>query len=168
MQRVPCLLVFLIGLAGTACGQGSLLTYQGRLTEGGAAAAGHYDLEFRLFDQATGGTQRGDSLARTGVWISNGLFSVELDFGAQAFEVDPLWIEIGVRKTGASGDFAILSPRQRLSSAPFAIRAASASSYGGPVADSQLSDNVALRSADQTFSGHVRRGGRIQRHSGCH
>jgi hypothetical protein len=155
VRRFSCIVALLAGLAASACGQGTLFTYQGRLMDAGAPAAGQYDLEFRLFDQAAGGTQQGGSLARTGVWVTNGLFSVELDFGSEPFAVDALWLEIGVRKTGAAGGFALLAPRQRLTTAPFAIRAASASSYAGPVSDQQLSTNVALRHADQRFSGSV-------------
>jgi hypothetical protein len=40
----------------TALAQGSAFTYQGRLTDGGAPPAGTYELEFKLYDAASGGT----------------------------------------------------------------------------------------------------------------
>jgi hypothetical protein len=155
VRRFSCIVALLAGLAASACGQGTLFTYQGRLMDAGAPAAGQYDLEFRLFDQAAGGTQQGGSLARTGVWVTNGLFSVELDFGSEPFAVDALWLEIGVRKTGAAGGFALLAPRQRLTTAPFAIRAASASSYAGRCPISSYPPTWLCATRIKRFSGSV-------------
>jgi hypothetical protein len=45
-----------------------------------------------------------------------------------------------------------LRPRQLLTSTPYAIRAAQ---FSGPVADSQLSPNIARLNANQTFTGAV-------------
>ena len=63
---------------------GSSFTYQGRLDDGGSPANGLYDFKFVLYDAPTGGakiaeTELGD------VAVSEGLFAVELDFGASAF-----------------------------------------------------------------------------------
>src|SRR3989442_15401604 len=41
----------------TAFGQSAAFTYQGRLTDGGAAANGIYDMQFKLYDTATVGTR---------------------------------------------------------------------------------------------------------------
>src|SRR5438132_13437257 len=43
--------------ASTAFAQTSSFTYQGRLTDGGTAANGNYDLQFALFDSLSGGAQ---------------------------------------------------------------------------------------------------------------
>lgn len=37
----------------------TVFTYQGRLVESGAPTSGVYDLEFRLFDLASNGSQQG-------------------------------------------------------------------------------------------------------------
>lgn len=65
--------------------QTTAFTYQGRLTDGGAPASGLYDLQFKLFDAATGGNQVGATLTRDDVNVTNGAFSTSLDFGGAAF-----------------------------------------------------------------------------------
>ncbi|MGH9948011.1 MAG: tail fiber domain-containing protein [Pyrinomonadaceae bacterium] len=94
-------------------------TYQGRLIDGALPANADYDLEFRLFDVDTGGTALGTQ-TRLAVAVSNGIFTVRLDFGAQ-FTGSNRWIEIAV-KPAASGSFTTLNPRQPVSSAPYSIR----------------------------------------------
>lgn len=135
--------------------QGTTFTYQGRLRSGDNPAAGPYDLTFALYNQAAGGEQQGPVVNRGGVLVSNGLFSVELDFGATALNGEERWLEIGVLKAGDPGPATVLQPRQRLTSTPYATRAAAASTFTGAVGDGQLSGNVALRNADQVFSGSV-------------
>jgi hypothetical protein len=109
----------------TASGQGNAFTYQGRLNLAGAPTSGSYDLTFALFDSGSGGTQAGGILTNAATGVSNGLFTVILDFGNQ-FSGAARWMEIGVRTNGV-GAFATLSPRQILTSTPYAIQAANAS-----------------------------------------
>lgn len=138
-----------------ALGQTTSFTYQGRLADNGAAASGSYDLVFKLFDQPSGGVQAGATLSRTALTLTNGLFAVELDFGSAPFDGTPRWLEIAARKTGDPAPATVLLPRQPITAAPYALKALSAASYLGPVSDSQLSTNVALRNASQTFSAPV-------------
>ena len=56
-------------------------TYQGRLADNSIPANGNYDLQFALFDAATNGVQISDVISSNSFGISNGLFSVTLDFG---------------------------------------------------------------------------------------
>src|SRR3954470_23705727 len=73
-------------LAATAAlAQSTSFTYQGRLTDGGTAASGNYDLQFAVWDSAIGGAQIGSTLTLNSVAVSNGVFSVSLDFGASSF-----------------------------------------------------------------------------------
>ena len=126
----------------------STFTYQGRLTNGGSPANGTYELEFKLFDALTGGTQQPQPSPMTldfttansnPVAVTGGAFTVRLDFGATAF---PGWfLEIGVRNPGDS-TFTTLSPRQPLTAAPFASRSQSARSVDS--ISGQSPDNVAL------------------------
>ncbi|GMV86524.1 MAG: hypothetical protein AMXMBFR80_23790 [Dehalococcoidia bacterium] len=109
-------------------------TYQGRLTDGGSPANGVYDLRFILFDAETGGAQVGGIVAKEDVTVTNGLFSVELDFGAPAFQGDARWLEIAVRPGSGSGTtgYTILSPRQPVSPAPYALYAKAAGGVAVP------------------------------------
>lgn len=105
----------------TPCRNGSL-TYQGRLTSGGAAASGNFDLQFRLFDQATGGNQVGSPVSAPNVAITNGVFTVSLDFGYSALNTfGSRFLEISVKPTGGNGAYTTLAPRQSLTEAPAAI-----------------------------------------------
>ena len=62
---------------------GTRFTYQGRLVKNGQAVNGSCALAFSLFDASPGGTQVGNSITPT-VTITDGLFTVALDFGASA------------------------------------------------------------------------------------
>jgi hypothetical protein len=121
--------LFLLTSAMTALAQGTAFNYQGRLQDGGAPANGNYDLQFTLWDAVSGGTQQPQpspvTVTRGFVAVANGSFTVQLDFGASAFPGADRFLEIGVRAAGG-GAFAILSPRQQITSTPYAIRSASA------------------------------------------
>src|SRR5439155_12195504 len=112
--------------ATTARAQTSSFTYQGRLTDGGTAANGNYDLQFALFDSLSGGAQVGSTQTINTVPVSNGVFTVSLDFGANNFPGANRFLEISARPTG--GSFTLLTPRQQVTSTPYAIRSANASS----------------------------------------
>lgn len=103
----------------SAFGQTTEFTYQGRLLDGSLPATGNYDLEFRLFDAEIGGSDLGVQ-ARPGVPVANGIFTVRLDFGTQ-FNGDPRWLAISIRQVGEP-TFINLTPRQPLTSSPYAIR----------------------------------------------
>ena len=79
------LVVVLTMGASTAFAQTTSFTYQGRLTDGGTAANGNYDLQFALFDSLSGGAQVGSTQTLNTVAVSIGVFTVSLDFGANAF-----------------------------------------------------------------------------------
>src|SRR5437588_12038838 len=126
--------------------QGTAFTYQGRLNDGVNPANGNYDLTFTLFDSPSGGAQRGNTLTNTAASVTNGLFTVTLDFGNQ-FPGANRWLEIGVRTNGGSG-FATLSPRQQIMASPYAVRsqsaatASTATSVTGTVAAAQLTGTI--------------------------
>jgi hypothetical protein len=136
-QRFGLLLSLLT--AASCLAQGTAFTYQGRLDDGGAPANGIYDLRFAIYDAASAGTPQGDALTNAATAVSNGLFTVTLDFGNQ-FPGSDRWLEISVRTTG-EGAFSTLNPRQPLTATPYATRSASAASaaaVSGPVAAAQL------------------------------
>src|SRR5689334_539272 len=79
----------------SAFAQGTAFTYQGRLNDGANAANGTYDLRFGLFEAFSGGAQLGSDLLIPATLVSNGLFTVTLDFGNQ-FPGAGRSLEIGV------------------------------------------------------------------------
>lgn len=102
---------------------GSGFTYQGQLKAGGAPVDGTCDLRFWLYDALAGGAQVGPLNEITGVQVTGGLFTVNLDFGASVFAGDARWLQIAVRCPAASGSYATLGPRQALTAAPYALYA---------------------------------------------
>ena len=93
----------LLNQPSTAFAQGNAFTYQGRLNDGANPATGIYDLGFALFDAGSVGTQQGNLVTNTATVVSNGLFTVTLDFGYDVFTGDARWLEIGVRTNGGGG-----------------------------------------------------------------
>jgi len=118
--------------AVTALGTG--FTYQGRLTDAGNPANGTYDIRFILWDADTGGAQVGATQSKEDVVVTNGLFTVDLDFGASAFNGDARWVEIAVRAGASTGVHTVLSPRQAVSPAPYALFAKAAGGIAVPFA----------------------------------
>src|SRR5258708_2155908 len=117
-------LVCALAFAGatTAFAQTTTFTYQGRLTDMGTSANGNYDLQFKLFDAAGGGGQIGSTITNAVVSVTNGVFTVSLDYGAVAFTGADRFLEIGVRPTGSANPYTVLTPRQQLTSAVYAVR----------------------------------------------
>lgn len=124
------LLVALLFMAATLRSQSSPLTYQGRLQDSGQPANGIYDFQFRL-STAVEPNYVGPALAIGDVAVTNGLFTVLLDFGTSVFDGTDLWLEIGVRTNGNLDSYQILSPRQPITAAPYAMYALTAGSGSG-------------------------------------
>ena len=161
-----CLSFILLGAA--LCGwfacvesvfaQGTAFTYQGSLSAGGQPVTGNFDLQFKLHPASTGTNQVGPTLTNAPVGVTNGLFTVSLDFTVSPFTGSPLWLEIGVRTNGSTNAYTILNPTQPITSAPYAIRslnAGTSTAFTGTLQDSQLSTNVPLLNGSNIFSGHV-------------
>jgi hypothetical protein len=104
--RALILVVFGLAHASILQAQSTAFTYQGRLDDGASPANGLYDLSFTLHAAAGGPAQVGGTLANMATAVSNGLFTVRLDFGGE-FPGADRWLEIGVRTNG-SGVFAAL------------------------------------------------------------
>src|ERR1039457_7092725 len=109
--------------------QGTGFTYQGRLNTGTNPATGTYDLTFSLYGVSSGGSYLAGPVHTTGVGVTNGLFTVLVDFGAGVFTGGSNWLSIGVRTNGG-GAFTPLTPREQVTPAPYAIFAESASAAG--------------------------------------
>lgn len=108
-------------LAGSASAQRTAFTYQGRLESGGVLFTGNAEFQPTLWDAATNGTQvAANNPASIVVSVTNGLFALPLDFGAN-FPGADRWLQLGVRTT--IGSFTILNPRQQITPTPYAITA---------------------------------------------
>ncbi len=114
------LLTVVAAVGGSGVGTG--FTYQGQLKRGGVPENADCEMQFALFDSAVDGTQIGSTLVLPGITVVDGLFLVELDFGAAAFPGEARWLQVGVR-CGGDVNVTILTPRQRLSAAPHAVSA---------------------------------------------
>ncbi len=158
-KSLPALLVAL-GLSLStlhALAQSAAFTYQGHLSDNGAPAQGSYDLRFALCDALTAGGTVGTPVTVAPVGVTNGLFTVTLDFGADVFDGSARWLEIGVRTNGSASAYAILAPRQAVTATPYAIQALTAgtATVTGPIADTQLSANIPRLTSNLVFSGAV-------------
>lgn len=100
---------------------GTGFTYQGHLEVSGNPASGSFDLQFSLFDAAAAGTQVGATQTKDNVALTDGFFTVELDFGVSAFGGGQRFLQIGVRPGASAGAFTGLAPRQELNPAPYAL-----------------------------------------------
>lgn len=115
--------------AWSAAPVSNAFTYQGRLEDGGSPVDGPIDFSFRLFDAAVGGNSMSILLSKDDIVVSNGLFSVDLDFGPSPYLGTALWLEIRVRPGASTGAFTILA-RQALQSTPFAQYALNTAGVG--------------------------------------
>ena len=99
------LLISLLSFGATAFAQTSAFVYQGKLNDGGAVANGAYQFEFRLYDAASGGNQIGNAISNLPATVTNGIFAVNLDFGANAFDGAARYLEISVRLNGSGQNY---------------------------------------------------------------
>jgi hypothetical protein len=89
------------------------ITYQGSLTNDGAPAQGTHAMVFELFTSSVGGSALGTQSAA--VEVTNGVFHVELDFGAIPWSLNnDRWLEITVEGF-------TLTPRQLVTRSPYAL-----------------------------------------------
>jgi hypothetical protein len=123
---VAAMLVALHAQLTTVLGQGTAFSFQGKLNVGTNAANGIYDLRFAIYDSTNlPGTLIAGPLMNTATPVSNGLFTVTLDFGAGVFTGPARWLDIAV-KTNGGPSYSALAPRQALTPTPYAIFASGA------------------------------------------
>lgn len=161
--KTACILAMLALLSNAVIAEpmGTAFTYQGQLTDGGQPANGSYDLKFTLHDAASGGNAVAGPITNA-VSVTDGLFTVPLDFGPGAFTGDARWLEVAVRTNGGTV-FTNLSPRQALAPAPHALFAPSAgtasasSNLLGTLAGGQLagtySNALSFNNAANSYTG---------------
>jgi hypothetical protein len=122
-----------------AAAQGTTaFTYQGQLRDGGTNAYGAYTMIFKLYDAATNGNQVGVAITNSPN-LFNGLFSVNLDFGAGAFNGNARWLDITVTNGPTTQT---LWPRVQVLPSPYALFAAVAATVtNGAITGAQLATN---------------------------
>jgi len=155
--RQAVIVTALLGVALAGHAQGTAFTYQGRLNNGNGLANGSHDLMFAVDDtNAPAGNLVAGPVTNTAVAVSNGLFTVTLDFGAGVFTGNPRWLEIAVQTNGGSS-FTTLAPRQQITATPYAIMANSASNLLGTLTSANLAGTygnpVTLNNGANTFAG---------------
>lgn len=109
----------LLTIAGASSALAQAFTYQGHLRQSGNPVNGSLTITFTLFNHPTnsGPAQVGTPITQN-VSVQNGLFTVELNFGA-VWDGSDRWLEIRVGST-------TLAPRIKINPTPYAIRAATA------------------------------------------
>jgi hypothetical protein len=97
---------------------GRAFTYQGQLKQAGSPFTGTVDFDFLLWadPNSVDPAHLKGSVTVPAHEVTEGLFTVELDFGPDVFIGEALWLEIVVNGTP-------LSPRQPLTATPFATYA---------------------------------------------
>jgi hypothetical protein len=98
-------------------------TYQGQLKQNGSPVNGPTHLQFSLWDAITGGNLVAPFQVISDVPVANGLFTVELNFGAFAFNGDERWLQIEICADAGCTSTTLLNPRQRLTATPYATHA---------------------------------------------
>jgi len=120
-----------------------LLSYQGRLVEGGAPVTGNRSMTFRLWTAPSDGGMVWDEGPKT-VAVSNGLFTVTLGDTTVlpvSWFAYQLWFEVQVGATTL--------PRQRLMGAPYALSLAP----GAQVFGSKSASDPAIVTVENASSG---------------
>ncbi len=144
-------LALLAGIKQAAAQGATAFTYQGQLQDGGTNANGAYTMVFKLYDSLSGGNQIGSAVTNSPT-LANGLFTVNLDFGAGAFDGTARWLDITIANGGTTQE---LSPRVQVLPTPYALFSSVAATVtngaittaqlaAGAVTDANLSPNTAL------------------------
>ena len=148
-------LALLAGINQAAAQGTTAFTYQGQLHDGGTNANGVYTMAFALYDASGTGTgnQIGGTVTATPT-LANGLFTVNLDFGAGSFNGSARWLDITISEGGTTQE---LSPRVQVLPAPYALFASTANNLSGALAGDQLagvySNTVTLNNPGNSLSG---------------
>lgn len=140
MRPLRCINAFtsialLCALPAAAQPVGTAFTYQGQLKIAGSPLDDLADFQFTLWDAAgsgnppSGGSQIGPLVSVVNVDVVDGMFTVSIDFGSNAFDGQARWLQIAVRSPAGSGAYITLAPRQKLSPVPHALVALNAGQW---------------------------------------
>lgn len=127
----------------------------------GTPANGTYDLRFKLYDgpNVGTGTLLGAPVDHSAVSVTNGIFTVTLNFGEAVFDGSPRFLEMAVRPSGGSEPYDLLTPRVQVTSTPHAIRSLNSAQLEGKPSTSFLqydaSGRVGIGTANPASPLHV-------------
>jgi len=123
LRLLTMTVVVYLACSAAVLAQTTAFTYQGKLSDGGTPANGTYDLQFKLYDALANGNLQGspNTVTITGQQVTNGVFTVQVDFGPDAFPGAARFLEIAVKHPG-DASFTPLTPRQPVTSTPYAMR----------------------------------------------
>ncbi|MBL9128205.1 MAG: hypothetical protein JNL97_11180 [Verrucomicrobiales bacterium] len=110
---------------------GTAFDYQGTLSQHNFPAIGGFDFRFLLYDAAVGGNQVGPLVTKSQIVLENGDFAVSLDFGSGVFVGQARWLEVHVKSHNFESQYTVLTPRQPISVAPYALYAVTAGGGSG-------------------------------------
>ena len=137
---------------------GTSFTYQGQLKMDGVPVDGQADLSFRLYDAETEGTLI-DTVGISFIDVVDGLFTVELDFGAAAFDGNARWLEIRVEFPSGESNWTTLSPRQPVLPTPYASTALNTIGVDGHSLDASDGSPTDVVLVDTTGKVRMHKGG---------
>ncbi|MBI5557356.1 MAG: hypothetical protein HY885_06925 [Deltaproteobacteria bacterium] len=137
----PFILFFLTITISFAWGAPDRINYQGKLTDpAGVPLTGSYTMRFDLFDEESGGGKlwnppNGETHA--GVAVTDGMYNIELGsiqpLSSAVFASDTIWLEVAIFNSDTA-TWEILTPRQRITSTPFAFRSEDSETINGMTA----------------------------------
>ena len=131
-------------------GQSTEFTYQGRLNTNNAPYSGAAEFQFTLWNANSGGNiVATNSPVTVPATVTDGLFSVVLDFGSNPFNGQSRFLQIEVRTV--IGPFTTLSPRQALTATPYALSALNVGTNG--LAAGDYANAVNFNNVSNSFSG---------------
>ncbi len=157
LSRLLAAILFLAAALNLAA-QGTAISYQGRLNVSGTPANTNYDFRFAVFNAPTNGTLVSVWLTNNAVPVSNGLFTVILDFGSGVFDGTSNgsndWLDIAVCAVGVTS-FTELTPRQPILPVPYALFATSASNLLGSLLATQITGTISSALISGVYSNSV-------------
>jgi hypothetical protein len=109
VRTIACISLNLVAFIASSQAQTTAFVYQGKLSEAGVPASGTYSMQFKLFDALSSGTPVGATINDPNVAVTNGMFTVRLDFDSSPFSGADRYLEISVRKLPAD-PFTTLPP----------------------------------------------------------
>jgi len=137
MNKIAISLTICAGLIAVQSAAGAnlasaLFTYQGQLKLSGVPVTDNCDFEFTLWKHETdtapaqlvGPTLTFDGAAGNAspILVSQGLFTAQLDFGANVFDGNPRWLEVAVSCPTGVGAYTVLTPRDPITMTPYAAQ----------------------------------------------
>ncbi|MGA1842915.1 MAG: hypothetical protein ACMUIU_20050 [bacterium] len=138
-----------------------LINYQGKLTDpNGISLNGLYIMKFYLYNVESDGSPLWNE--QQDVTVTNGIYNVELgkisSFPLNLFDNENLYLEVEISGTGMDGE--TFSPRQRLTSTPFAMMAGKADMvdgfHGNELEESVEIDNKIAIHGQESAAHHIK------------